>query len=67
MRTASANIRVMDRDINVRARWDADARVWTATSADVPGLVAEADTWQSVLEEVRLIVPDLLELSNKAR
>jgi hypothetical protein len=36
--------------------------VWIATSDDVHGLVVEADTWAAMIEEVRLILPDLLEL-----
>ena len=31
-------------DVNIRARWDDDARVWTATSAEIEGLVIEAQT-----------------------
>ena len=35
---------VMEKALFVRAEWDEDAGVWVATSDDVPGLVAEADT-----------------------
>ncbi len=52
----------MNRSITVNARWDGEASVWIATSADVHGLVVEADTWPAMIEEVRLILPDLLEL-----
>jgi hypothetical protein len=53
----------MTRDIAIDARWDGEGAVWIATSSDVPGLVVEADTWPAMIEEVRLILPDLLELS----
>ena len=53
----------MSRDISIQARWDSEAGVWIATSADVAGLVVEADTWASMIEEVRLVLPDLLEAS----
>jgi hypothetical protein len=53
----------MSRSIAIDARWDDEARVWLATSFDVPGLVVEAETWPLMIEEVRLILPDLLELS----
>jgi len=53
----------MIREIAIDARWDSAASVWIATSQDVPGLVVEADTWPSMIEEVRLVLPDLLELS----
>jgi hypothetical protein len=57
----------MSRDISIQARWDGDAAVWIATSHDVPGLVIEADTWPGMIEEVRLILPDLMELSGRGR
>ena len=47
--------------ITIRARWDDEASVWIATSDDV-GLVVEADTWSAMIKEVRLVLPDLLEL-----
>jgi len=56
----------MTRDISIAARWDSEAAVWIATSEDVPGLVVEAETWPSMIEEVRLVLPDLLELNGQA-
>lgn len=56
----------MSRTITVAARWDNDAHVWLATSEDVAGLVVEADIWAGMIEEVRLVLPDLLELSGPA-
>jgi Domain of unknown function (DUF1902) len=56
----------MSRDINIEARWDGEASVWIATSADVPGLVVEADTWPTMIEEVKLVLPDLLELTGSS-
>jgi len=53
----------MSSDITIDARWDGEASVWIATSGDVPGLVVEADTWPAMIEEVRLVLPELLELS----
>jgi hypothetical protein len=55
----------MSRDITINARWDGEAGVWLATSADVPGLVVEAETWPSMIEEVRLVLPDLLDLNRQ--
>ena len=49
----------------ITARWDAEASVWTATSADVPGLVIESDTWPSMIDEVKLALPDLMELNGQ--
>jgi hypothetical protein len=55
----------MSREISIQARWDGDAGVWIATSGDVPGLVVEADTWASMIDEVRLILPELMEVSGQ--
>jgi hypothetical protein len=51
--------------ITINARWDGEAGVWIATSDDAPGLVVEADSWPAMIEEVRLVLPDLLELSGR--
>jgi hypothetical protein len=44
----------------VRAAWDSDAAVWTATSDDVPGLCAEADNFDALVEAVLELAPILL-------
>lgn len=56
----------MSRDIAIQARWDGEANVWIATSNEVRGLVVEADTWASMIDEVRLVLPELLEVSGQA-
>jgi Domain of unknown function (DUF1902) len=55
----------MTRSLTIDARWDVEAQVWLATSADVPGLVVEAESWPGMIEEVRLVLPDLLEVSHQ--
>lgn len=45
----------------VHAEWDEEARVWVATSEDVPGLVTEAETVEALSAKLRIIVPELLE------
>ncbi|MBN3895902.1 MAG: DUF1902 domain-containing protein [Nostoc sp. NOS(2021)] len=35
--------------LKVHAFWDKDAEVWVATSEDVPGLVTEASTIESLI------------------
>lgn len=47
----------------VRAQWDGEAEVWTARSDDVPSLVAEAETPEGLVAELKLLVPELLELN----
>ena len=55
----------MNRDITIQARWDSEASVWIATSGDVPGLVVEADSWPGMIEEVRLVLPELMEVTGQ--
>ena len=55
----------MSRSITIEARWNGEASAWIAASADVPGLVVEADTWATMIEEVKLVLPELLELSGE--
>jgi len=45
----------------IRAEWDDEARVWVATSNDVPGLATEAETVESLIEKLRVMIPELLE------
>jgi predicted RNase H-like HicB family nuclease len=45
----------------VRAEWDEEASVWVATSDDVPGLVTEEATMETLIEKLKVIIPELLE------
>lgn len=45
----------------VHADWDPEARVWVATSDDVPGLATEAPTVEALSEKLRVLIPELLE------
>jgi len=47
----------------VLAQWDAEAGVWVAESKDVPGLVAEADSPNLLVQKLRTLIPELLELN----
>lgn len=49
----------------VRAIRDSEARVWVATSADVPGLVTEAPTKAELERKLRALVPELLEFNGE--
>jgi len=51
------------KNIEVTAFWDDEANVWVAESPDVPGLVTEAETMELLLGKLRILVPELLELS----
>lgn len=48
----------------ITAHWDCEARVWWAESQDVKGLVAEADTFEALVEDLRQTVPDLLQINH---
>ncbi len=47
--------------IIVKAEWDSEAEVWTATSRDVPGLVAESPTLEKLRPKVLAMIEDLIE------
>ncbi len=64
-RRAVHDLVAMSRSIAIDARWNPEAGVWIATSEEVPGLVVEADTWPGMIEEVRLVLPELLDVSGK--
>jgi predicted RNase H-like HicB family nuclease len=46
---------------HVHADWDPEAKVWVATSDDVPGLATEASTIEALTEKLRIMIPELLE------
>ncbi|OIP30555.1 MAG: hypothetical protein AUK23_08505 [Deltaproteobacteria bacterium CG2_30_43_15] len=45
----------------IRSEWDEEARVWVATSEDIPGLATEAETVENLIEKLRGMIPELLE------
>ncbi len=47
--------------ITVNAEWDPEAKVWVATSDDVPGLITEAETVEALAEKLSVMIPELLE------
>jgi len=47
--------------LEVNADWDAEAKVWVATSDDVPGLVSEAETLEDLQKTLIIMVSELLE------
>ncbi|OYE03715.1 DUF1902 domain-containing protein [Nostoc sp. 'Peltigera membranacea cyanobiont' 232] len=49
--------------LKIDALWDKDAEVWVATSENVPGLVTEASTIESLTQKLREMIPELLVLN----
>jgi predicted RNase H-like HicB family nuclease len=45
----------------VRADWDEESGTWVAEGTDVPGLVTGADTFEALMEKLRVMVPEMLE------
>ncbi len=45
----------------VTANWDEEAKVWVATSDDVPGLATEASTCEALIEKLKRMIPELLD------
>ena len=50
----------------VRAEWDEEARVWVASSDDVPGLATEGDTLEGLVDKLKVMIPELLEANGTA-
>jgi predicted RNase H-like HicB family nuclease len=50
--------------IVVRANWDDEAKVWVASSDDLPGLNTEAETIEALRDKVLIIAGELIELGN---
>ena len=50
--------------IRINALWDDSAGVWSASSADVAGLAIEAATKNALIERLRVVIPELLELNH---
>ena len=48
---------------NVRLIWDDEAQVWYTGESDIPGLGLEAETFDALVDEVRLAAPVMLELN----
>lgn len=51
---------MLKKDIKVEAFWDEEAKVWVASSDDVPGLITEAATMELLMQKIRILIPELL-------
>jgi len=56
----------MQKILFVRAEWDDDAKVWVATSDDVPGLATEAATLEVLSSRLEVMIPELLDANEVA-
>ncbi len=51
----------MEKEIQIKASWDSEAKVWVAQSSDVPGLVTEAETMEQLIAKLQTMIPELLQ------
>ena len=57
----------MEKPSFVRVEWDSEARVWVATSDDVPGLATEDASLEALVEKLKVMIPELLEANDQTR
>ena len=50
----------MNKPYYVHAQWDEEAKVWVASSEDVPGLATESETTESLIQKLKTLIPELL-------
>ena len=55
----------MNKPFYVHAQWDEEAKVWVASSEEVPGLATEADTTEALILKLKTLIPELLELNGQ--
>jgi len=54
----------MTKALFIHAEWDDEARVWVATSDDVPGLATESETVEALIAKLEVLIPELLDANN---
>jgi len=55
----------MEKPYYVHAVWDEEARVWVASSEDVPGLATESETAEALVEKLKSLILELLALNRR--
>ena len=53
----------MQKVFTIRAEWDSDASIWSATSDDVVGLATEADSIEVLFNKLSSMLPELMLLN----
>jgi predicted RNase H-like HicB family nuclease len=53
----------MNKPLYVHAHLDDEARIWVAASDDVPGLATEAETTEELIEKLKIMIPELLDIN----
>lgn len=52
---------MMEHTYTVRADWDGKSGTWVGEGTDVRGLVTGADTFEALMEKLRVMMPEMLE------
>ena len=47
----------------IKLLWDNESNSWYTETNDIPGMVLDSNSFDALLEKVRLIAPDMLELN----
>ena len=47
----------------VKLVWDSEVDVWITESSDIPGLLLESPSFDTLIERVRMAAPEMLELN----
>ncbi len=50
-------------ELKIHATWDDEANVWYVQDSDVPGLATEAATLEALLQKLKVMIPELIELN----
>jgi len=50
-------------EITVFLSWDDESSVWIAESRELPGLILESGSFDALVEQVKIAIPDLLDLN----
>lgn len=51
---------MLKKSLFVRVERDEEAKVWVATSDDVPGFATEEDTMVDLIDKLTVLIPELL-------
>ena len=49
-----------EKPLFISVEWDEDAKVWVATSDDVPGLATEENTMENLIQKLKVLIPELM-------
>ena len=55
------SILILMNEYTIMLTWDDEASVWIAESDDIPGLILESASFDTLVERVKIAIPDLLE------